>query len=452
MRYQLVLLPALASLAFAQDDTLSVSDNPAPTPDALPIDDLRDIPVPTFTVVTGVTAQDIPYATASAIADVTAAVAETPLSVFPAATDVPINAAGNEENVEDDASDHVISNSNTKLKRNPLGVARQPRKRAACGNEPTIPNFYNVNVDSAAAFRADAKIASVALSATSSPAGYYQNFANLKGSISTMNYLGYTVVNTGKGYDVDFCAAKCTAKAGCLAFNIFFERNPTLNPGPDCRDPPAFANLKCSFWGTGLTDKLASNKGQWREKFEVAIAGSNAYTSYKLGGPVAGYSGPQPLGNAVMQAPLYDCTNTWSYLGYRLLQAGSVDPNLCAAACEKQTEINTEAPAKNADGSLKPAVTCNAFGSYILTKTNATGTYQQGQMCTFYTANWDKQFATSTASGDAAIGAKYTFSHSSFYGKVGKQPSCGGEFVSTEGTYIKGGVKPAPAPVVVVEG
>jgi hypothetical protein len=443
MRYQYVLLPALASLAFA-DDTISVSDHPAPTPDALPLEDLREIPVPTFTVATGVTAQDIPYATASAIADVSSQVAATPLTVFPAATDVPINDAGTDSDV--DGNPNVISNSNTKLKRDPRGVARQPRKRAACQNQPTIPNFYNVALDSAAAFRADATISSVAVAAKATPVGYFQNFNNLKGANSAMNYLGYSVVNAGKtGYDVDWCAAKCSAKSGCLAFNIFFERDPTVEPGADCPDPPAFANIKCSFWGSALDDKTAKNTGQWRAKFEVAIAGSNAYTSYKLGGPVTGWLGPQALGTTAMNAPLWDCTNTWSYLGYKLLQAGSVDPRLCATACDTQSEINSQYPALDADGNAKPAVTCNAFGSYILTKTNATGTYQHGQMCTFYTAYWDKQFAVNTGGFDGAADTRYTFSYSAFYGKQGKQPTCGGEFVGPSGTYIQGGHNPSEA-------
>ena len=139
MRYQHVLLPALASLAFAQDDTLSVSDNPAPTPDALPLEDLRDIPVPTFTIATGVTAQDIPYATASAISDVSSQVAATPLSVFPAATDVPINNLGNTDSSADtDGNSNVISNTNTKLKRTPMPASHQHSAVDLRTNSPDI--------------------------------------------------------------------------------------------------------------------------------------------------------------------------------------------------------------------------------------------------------------------------------------------------------------------------
>ncbi|KAM0714476.1 hypothetical protein Q7P37_010263 [Cladosporium fusiforme] len=431
MRYHNVLLPALASLAFAQDETLSVADNPAPTPDALPIEDLRDIPVPTFTVLVDAASQDIPYAPSSAIAAVSSQFAATPLSVFPAATDVPINDAGSADETDDsEATDNVITGSSSISRRD----ARQMLKRNACGKQPVIEVPYTIDVSSYAAFKADKEIAEIATNANPSPNGYFQNFKNLQASNNAMNYLGFEQI---KSYDVDYCAAKCTKKAGCLSFNIFFERDPTVIPGETCENPPAFANIKCAFWGTGLDASTAKNTGQWRSKFQVGIAGSNAYTSYKLGGPVSGWTGPQDLGNAAQNAPLWDCTDTWSYLGYKLLQTGSVDPRLCAAACDAQTAYNQKHPASDSK-----VVSCNAFGSYIITKSNSTGSYQHGQMCTFYTAYWDKKYATNTAGFDNAIGASYSFSYSTFYGKQGVQPSCEADDVSPSGTYIKGGQKP----------
>lgn len=438
MRYQNVLLPVLAGLAFAQDDTLSVADNPAPTPDALPLEDLRDIPVPTYTVVPDVASQDVPYAPSSAIAAVSSAVAATPLSVFPAATDVPINDSGEAdgEASDDDTAANVISGSGAISRRD----ARQLVRRDACGKQPVIQVPYDIDVSTPAAFKADQTIADVATNANSAPAGYFQNFKNLPAANNAMNYLGFVQVKSG--YDVDYCAAQCTKKAGCLSFNIFFERDPVVIPGATCENPDAFANIKCSFWGTALDASTAKNVGQWRSKFQVVIAGSNAYTSYKIGGPVDGWTGPQDLGNAAINAPLYDCTNTWSYLGYKLLQTGSVDPRLCATACDAQTAYNQKHPASDSK-----VVACNAFGSYILTKNNATGSYQQGQMCTFYTANWDKKFATNTASFDHTIGAKYNYTYSTFYGKKDVQPACVGDFVSPSGTYVKGGKKPEPSAV-----
>jgi hypothetical protein len=367
MRYS-VLLPALAGLAFAQDST-AVADNPDPTPDALPFEDLRDIPVPTFTVVTGVAEQDIPYATSAAVAVVASEVAATPLSVFPAATDVPINSAGEDSTDDDkDASSNVIVNTGSKLKRALTGVARQPlRKRGNCLPEgPVSKNIYPVDVSSPEAFKADANVADQAINAKT-PAGYYQNFKNKPAANSAMNYLGYSVIQSGI-YDVDYCANKCDAKAGCFAFNIYFERDPAIGPNAaDCPNPDGTLRVKCSYWGTGLDEKTLTNPGQWRAKFWVGIAGSNAYTSYKLDGPVDGWNGPEKLDTKALNAPLYDCQNRWSYLGYKLLQAGSVDPTLCAAACDAQTAYNAAHPY------VTDPYPCNAFGSYILTKTNSTG-------------------------------------------------------------------------------
>jgi hypothetical protein len=130
-----------------------------------------------------------------------------------------------------------------------------------------------------------------------------------------------------------------------------------------------------------------------------------------------------------------------TYLGYKLLQTGSYDPNLCTAACDAQTAYNEAHPPSNG-----PAVDCTAIGSYIATVTNSTGSYQMGQMCTMYTANWDKQFATGTADYNDAIGAKYTYSQSFFYGKNNAQPVCpsaGFTSSSTPPTFIKGGVDPS---------
>lgn len=158
---------------------------------------------------------------------------------------------------------------------------------------------------------------------------------------------------------------------------------------------------------------------------------------------VDGYNS-QTLNTSTMNAPLWDCTNTWTYLGYKSQPAGSnFDPRLCAAACEAQTAYNKANPPPSKGGKAVAPVTCNAFGTYILTKTNKTGSYREGQICTLYTVYWDKVFAVNTASYDDATGAKYTYSSSSFYGKQGAQPACNGtSAVSSSGTYVKGGSAP----------
>ena len=200
-------------------------------------------------------------------------------------------------------------NSASKLKRNPNDIAHQPHKRAACDPLPTLPNTYNINLANAQSFRSDQAAASVANNTNPSPTGYYQTFKNLQGASDAPKPLGTIVVNTTKGYDIDFCATKCTSQPGCLAFNIFFERNPTLDPGHHCPKPPAFANIKCTLWGAGIDSKTATNRGSRNRQFDSAFAGSNGYNSYKLGEPIEGWQS-RNLNTSIMNAPLYDCTST----------------------------------------------------------------------------------------------------------------------------------------------
>jgi hypothetical protein len=167
MRYQSLILPALAGIAVAQD---------------FPVDELASVPVPTYEVVDGVMTQDIPYATASAVATVTSQVAATPLTVFPAATNVPINSAGEGDDISSlNSTDSVITSG--KNKRQARGVARQRHRRAACAPQATIANYYNVDTSSYSAFKADSTIASTANGAAT-PQGYYQTVKNAPGANS----------------------------------------------------------------------------------------------------------------------------------------------------------------------------------------------------------------------------------------------------------------------------
>jgi hypothetical protein len=57
-----------------------------------------------------------------------------------------------------------------------------------------------------------------------------------------------------------------------------FEGDPSLNPdASSCPNPPSTINIKCVFWGGAATAANANNFGQWRDNFQVLIAGSNGY-------------------------------------------------------------------------------------------------------------------------------------------------------------------------------
>ncbi|OJD40574.1 carbohydrate-binding-like protein [Diplodia corticola] len=417
-----VLLPLLAGLAAAKPIAATTEAASNPTPDALPVDFLANVAIPTYSTIDGVSSQDVPYATPTALAAASADQAETPFSVFPAATSVAINAAG------EDGDAASASPTATAAKRRHLADIQ---RRSACDTQATIESQYTIDVSSASAFRADTVMAGVAKAAVV-PSGYQSNFVNLAGASSAYAYLGYTVVDTG--YDVQACADQCDAKEGCLSFNIYFERDPTIEPGNGCTNPTAFANVKCSFWGSALDDRTATNTGQWRADFEVAIAGSNGYTSNRVGKTIDGWSAPLNLGNAAMNAPLWDAADTWTYMGYKLFQDGPFDVSLCSAACEAQTAYNVAHPPSSGYTPL-----CAGFGTYQLTVTdrNTGMSNVVGQMCTMYTSAWGAEYATNTVAWNDAIMTKYTYSLSFFYSNPELQPVTGANLdaLSGEGAF-----------------
>lgn len=216
----------------------------------------------------------------------------------------------------------------------------------------------------------------------STPSGYKQSFVNKAGSSQQIGYLTYKTYDT---YDVDGCAAACNSEKYCRGFNIFFERDPSLEPGPNCPNPASTTNIKCSLYGYPVADKAATNEGQWREQFHVVIAGSNGYSKLDKALPtVNDFKSPTSL-PATINAPLDNGYDT--YNGMRLFNDNPYDPALCAAACQAQTDYDKAHP--DSEGKYKP---CNFFTSYILTKNEVPlGTY-----CALYTRTWDSSYATNT--------------------------------------------------------
>jgi len=178
-----VLLPVIAALVAA-----------APTPQEIDFDAVAAAPDPTYTIVPGLRDQDVAYNPTSAVSAAVADITANPLPVD-VDTEVPVDI---------DTPDVT--------KRNVAPIVA----RAACTPEPTSPNTYNVDLSSAANFRADGNIATKAKTAVT-PSGYYSTFKNLQAASSANGYLGYSVV---AAYDPSLCAAKCDKKTGCIAFNI----------------------------------------------------------------------------------------------------------------------------------------------------------------------------------------------------------------------------------------
>ena len=109
------------------------------------------------------------------------------------------------------------------------------------------------------------------------PDGYVSAFQNLGASLQASNYMGlYTLTS----FDTLTCASQCDQASGCSAFNVYLERDPTLNASAvSCPNPPSTTNYKCTLWGAPVSSAEATNSGQYQDSFQVVIAGSNGWSS-----------------------------------------------------------------------------------------------------------------------------------------------------------------------------
>ena len=109
------------------------------------------------------------------------------------------------------------------------------------------------------------------------PDGYTSVFTNKPASLQAANYMGLYTLDS---YDTLTCASKCDQAAGCAAFNVYLERDPTVNANQvSCPNPPSTTNYRCTLWGAPVCPEEATNTGQYQASFHVVIAGSNGSCS-----------------------------------------------------------------------------------------------------------------------------------------------------------------------------
>ncbi|PQE04650.1 Galactose oxidase protein [Rutstroemia sp. NJR-2017a BBW] len=274
--------------------------------------------------------------------------------------------------------------TSTAQRRNFLDVIGAKQKRDACAVQPDGYGPVS-SPDTADGFLNDQTYSSVA-NAASVPPGYSVAFSNLQGSSQTVSYLG---LKTLQSYDTIGCAQYCDELAGCVAFNIYFERDPSVDPGTNCTNPSSITNYKCVRWGVKIGAETATNNGQWREQFQVVISGSNGYNKDAPPCTVSGFQGPTQLPGAI-NAPLDPITKTDTYMGYKFFsfdvaqtyQQGVLS---CTAACTAQTKYNADHPPATGN----PAV-CNQVVVYVL----SDNAHPQGIYCSMYTESWAANYAT----------------------------------------------------------
>ncbi|KAI1102443.1 hypothetical protein F4804DRAFT_343232 [Jackrogersella minutella] len=247
---------------------------------------------------------------------------------------------------------------------------------------------------------------STAATQATTPSNYTSTFVNLHARSDSYGYLGFDTVAT---YDTQDCATQCSSVwRGCQGFNIFFERDPSVQPGPNCRDPPSTTNIKCVYWGGDVSTETASNDGQYIGDFHVVIAGSNGYMKTAIP-TIPGYDG-EATGNSTIDAPDSDTGESstgpgrGTYIGSKIFTNTYFDPALCAAACDAQNQNNLAHP----PGRGRPQI-CRFFTTYLLYKNGDP----VGQYCALYTQYYSRSFATNsgTRSGGNTLAVRHAFSY-----------------------------------------
>ncbi|KAK5004995.1 hypothetical protein LTR60_006390, partial [Cryomyces antarcticus] len=218
------------------------------------------------------------------------------------------------------------------------------------------------------------------------------------------------------------CAALCDQAQGCLGINLYFERDPTINPATACPNPTAFTNVKCTLWGSAVTAASATNQGQWRgpmdstgAAFHVVIAGSNGWSKPAPPPTQTGFTGPTALAGAINATTKHNPVTGNEdniYIGTKFYNQ-PYDASVCAALCKSTTAdnraqalANYNKKGSNSDGTYQA---CNFYDAYLLSKNGVP----QGLYCALYTAVVDKSYATVT--GTTQGNNVYTVSNSYSY-------------------------------------
>lgn len=241
-------------------------------------------------------------------------------------------------------------------------AAKVPRQATTtCPAEPLLVN-YIPNPNTPNGFLIDSSLFNKSKAASTYPAGYSTAFTNAYGSIVASNYLGFYPLSA---YDPSACANICNGVAACQAFNIYYERTPSLTPGTSCRNPSAASEVRCTLYGSKLDVSQTTNVGSWRFDFMVVVQGSNGYNKNALPSTPSGYSAPIPLAGAVDVSQTPALVN--SYINSNFYLTTAFNPQVCADMCTAATVAN----------SLKP---CNYFNALEI---NLNGIFQ-GTYCQLY--------------------------------------------------------------------
>ncbi|RDW66030.1 hypothetical protein BP6252_09665 [Coleophoma cylindrospora] len=244
-----------------------------------------------------------------------------------------------------------------------------------CATQP-LGSGPAVSPDTSAAFLANPVFKSASLNAKT-PSGYALTFQDYNASTSAATYLG---LQTLTSYDPATCAAACDSTSTCTSFNIYIERDPSLNPSSTfcCPNPASITNYKCTLWGSIIDGTTATNAGQWRDGFEVVITGSNGYTKANTTTPVTppGWTNPQSCDGAH--------SHPSTCIGNHFFP-GPFDPQVCASFAQAQNIKNGASTGRGYANNH-----CNFFNAYMLKQDGKP----KGTYCSLFAQQYDHSVAT----------------------------------------------------------
>ncbi|KAH7055929.1 hypothetical protein B0J12DRAFT_596814 [Macrophomina phaseolina] len=269
----------------------------------------------------------------------------------------------------------------------PLALSKRSIKRrdALSNPEPVLQSE-----DTAEAFLARTDFTDKS-SAANFVAGYTNKFTSKKGATTGSGYLIYEILDKNydpstahqnkdgfRGYDVNYCANKCTNNPTCMGFNIYVERTPTTTPTNDNKNPASVAIVKCVLWGMPVDVSAATNDGQFSgspnsDWFHTVITASNGFSKNNfVPKSVDGFTGPGTQLKGAIEAK--------GYIGMRLFDV--YDPALCAKTCTETTAFDKQHIQRTivGDGDHYAYDACNFFNVYVLSDVNRP----TGMICSMY--------------------------------------------------------------------
>ncbi|KAK2614699.1 hypothetical protein N8I77_001504 [Diaporthe amygdali] len=242
----------------------------------------------------------------------------------------------------------------------------------------------------------------------STPLGYKLVGQALNGSMYGKVFQGLYYLDE---YNPALCASECNEIEDCSAFNVYYERDPTISPSYNgCPNPPSTTNIKCVLWGQSINTDISLNWGEDRCDFKVVVAGSNCYIKQAARNNLTdlGFFGPR--GDAVPGSTFPHSQMIEPEDGYLTFlevyreiyatdgEGPSYDPAVCAENCNALTKYNSKNRVNQHPYINGAYPKCNMFNMFEVSMISDNNPI--AFVCFFYSTSWDSLYSTEMSGVD----------------------------------------------------